>query len=131
MHDPLGHSLPMEAELNWPDDKEIEDLVDDSATEHTTDAGDADIKIKIDDDTLASPENNDNEKETTTAAATATATAPATRTRTRTATRTSFTMDDYFFQHFVRSCRNVSEATSYLEIFNYSVRLHPPFVRRS
>lgn len=30
-------------------------------------------------------------------------------------------MDDYFFQDFVRGCRNVVEATSYLEIFNYSV----------
>ncbi|KAF3769867.1 hypothetical protein M406DRAFT_248876 [Cryphonectria parasitica EP155] len=29
-------------------------------------------------------------------------------------------MDDYFFQDHVRSCRNVIEATSYLEIFNYS-----------
>lgn len=31
-------------------------------------------------------------------------------------------MDDYFFQNYVRACRNVSENTSYLEIFNYSVR---------
>ena len=31
------------------------------------------------------------------------------------------TMDDYFFQDYVRACRNVTEATSYLEIFNYSV----------
>lgn len=31
------------------------------------------------------------------------------------------TMDDYFFQDFVRACRNVVEPTSYLEIFNYSV----------
>lgn len=31
-------------------------------------------------------------------------------------------MDDYFFQNYVRDSRNVSESTSYLEIFNYSVR---------
>lgn len=34
-------------------------------------------------------------------------------------------MDDYFFQNHVRACRNVPEATSYLEIFNYSVRRRP------
>jgi hypothetical protein len=31
------------------------------------------------------------------------------------------TMDDYLFRHHVNECRPVSEATSYLEIFNYSV----------
>lgn len=31
-------------------------------------------------------------------------------------------MDDYFFQNYVQACKNVVEATSYLEIFNYSVR---------
>lgn len=36
------------------------------------------------------------------------------------------TMDDYFFKDFVRGCRNVAESTSYLEIFNYSVRFHVP-----
>lgn len=30
-------------------------------------------------------------------------------------------MDDYFFRNHVKACRNVSEDTSYLEIFNYSV----------
>lgn len=30
-------------------------------------------------------------------------------------------MDDYFFKQHVKACRNVSEDTSYLEIFNYSV----------
>lgn len=30
-------------------------------------------------------------------------------------------MDDYFFKNHVKACRNVSEDTSYLEIFNYSV----------
>lgn len=34
-------------------------------------------------------------------------------------------MDDYFFQNHVRACKNVAEATSYLEIFNYSVRCRP------
>ncbi|KAG6365156.1 hypothetical protein INS49_006763 [Diaporthe citri] len=29
-------------------------------------------------------------------------------------------MDDYFFKNHVKACRNVSEDTSYLEIFNYS-----------
>lgn len=33
------------------------------------------------------------------------------------------TMDDYFFKEYVRGCRNVVEDTSYLEIFNYSVRM--------
>ncbi len=32
-------------------------------------------------------------------------------------------MDDYMFRAHVLSCRNVAEKTSYLEIFNYSVRL--------
>lgn len=32
------------------------------------------------------------------------------------------TMDDYFFKEYVGACRNVVESTSYLEIFNYSVR---------
>lgn len=31
-------------------------------------------------------------------------------------------MDDYFFRNHVKACRNVAEDTSYLEIFNYSVR---------
>lgn len=31
-------------------------------------------------------------------------------------------MDDYFFKGHVNNCRNVIEDTSYLEIFNYSVR---------
>lgn len=35
---------------------------------------------------------------------------------------TTAEMDDYFFQHHVRASKNVSESTSYLEIFNYSVR---------
>lgn len=89
----------MEAELNWPDDKEVEDLLDDdSNTEHNTDLGDGEnIKIEIDNDDYPP------------------------RQTTATTPETSFTMDDYFFQHFVRSCRNVTEATSYLEIFNYSV----------
>lgn len=39
--------------------------------------------------------------------------------------RTTVGMDDYFFQNYVRACKNVSESTSYLEIFNYSVRLPP------
>lgn len=39
--------------------------------------------------------------------------------------RTTVGMDDYFFQNYVRACKNVSENTSYLEIFNYSVRLPP------
>jgi hypothetical protein len=30
-------------------------------------------------------------------------------------------MDDYFFKNHVKACRNVSEDTSYLEIYNYSV----------
>lgn len=32
-------------------------------------------------------------------------------------------MDDYFFKGHVDNCRNVTEDTSYLEIFNYSVWL--------
>lgn len=40
----------------------------------------------------------------------------------QTDTATFADMDDYFFQNFVRGCRNVSESTSYLEVFNYSVR---------
>lgn len=40
-------------------------------------------------------------------------------------------MEDYLFRHFVDECRVVHEATSYLEIFNYSVgglltHFHPP-----
>lgn len=100
--------LDMEAELNWPDDKEKDDLLDvdnESVTELTTDAGDGEIEIKIDDTLL-------DEKRTTTI----------TTTKTTASAGTSLTMDDYFFTHFVRSCKNVSEATSYLEIFNYSVR---------
>lgn len=31
-------------------------------------------------------------------------------------------MDDYMFRHFVEECRVVDEATSYMEILNYSVR---------
>lgn len=31
-------------------------------------------------------------------------------------------MDDYMFRHYVNECRTVDEVTSYLEIFNYSVR---------
>ena len=31
------------------------------------------------------------------------------------------TMDDYMFRSHVQNCRNVTEATSYLEILNYSV----------
>ncbi|PSR94268.1 hypothetical protein BD289DRAFT_385478 [Coniella lustricola] len=34
--------------------------------------------------------------------------------------RGSGNIDDYFFCDFVRACRNITEATSYLEIFNYS-----------
>lgn len=34
-------------------------------------------------------------------------------------------MDDYFFKSHVKNCRNVTEDTSYLEIFNYSVCLAP------
>lgn len=30
-------------------------------------------------------------------------------------------MDDYMFQWHVKGCKNVTEATTYLEIFNYSV----------
>ncbi len=30
-------------------------------------------------------------------------------------------MDDYMFRAHVKSCRNVVEKTSYLEILNYSV----------
>lgn len=36
---------------------------------------------------------------------------------------TTVSMDDYFFQNYVRACKNVTENTSYLEVFNYSVRL--------
>lgn len=90
----------MEPELNWPDDKEVQDpLDDDSNTERNTDVGDGE-NIKTDIDKDGSPPRQ-----------TTAATTPA----------TSLTMDDYFFQHFVRSCRNVTETTSYLEIFNYSV----------
>jgi len=32
-------------------------------------------------------------------------------------------MDDYLFETHVWNCKNVVEATSYLEILNYSVRL--------
>ena len=32
-------------------------------------------------------------------------------------------MDDYFFETHVRSCKEVEEHTSFLEIFNFSVRL--------
>lgn len=99
----------MEAGLNWPDEKEVKDILDDD----TTDEGDGEIQtekaeIGGDDDLLP-------QKTTTTPA-------PATP------TTTSLTMDDCFFQHFVRSCRNVSEATSYLEIFNYSVRRPASFL---
>lgn len=41
------------------------------------------------------------------------------------------TMDDYFFKEYVRACRNVVESTSYLEIFNYSVRLRASHPRRA
>lgn len=30
-------------------------------------------------------------------------------------------MDDYMFQSYVKDCKCVTEATSYLEILNYSV----------
>jgi Mg2+ and Co2+ transporter CorA len=33
-------------------------------------------------------------------------------------------MDDYMFRHFVNECRTVDEATTYLEIFNYSNPLY-------
>lgn len=33
-----------------------------------------------------------------------------------------FEMDDYMFRQYVDECRVVDEATSYVEIFNYSVR---------
>jgi hypothetical protein len=33
-------------------------------------------------------------------------------------------MDDYMFRYHVNECRQVTEATSYLEILNYSVRHH-------
>lgn len=94
MHEPRGNPLlPMEAGLNWPDDKDIKHLLDD-------------VDVDDIDDTTTS--------------------ASATTTTATTTTTTTSIMDDCFFQHFVRSCRNVSEATSYLEIFNYSVR--PPRV---
>lgn len=32
-------------------------------------------------------------------------------------------MDDYMFQYFVGECREVREATSYLEVLNYTVSL--------
>lgn len=32
-------------------------------------------------------------------------------------------MDDYMFRFYVDECRTVEEATSYLEILNYSVSL--------
>lgn len=32
-------------------------------------------------------------------------------------------MDDYMFRFYVDECRAVEETTSYMEIFNYSVRL--------
>ncbi|KAL1880606.1 hypothetical protein Daus18300_001217 [Diaporthe australafricana] len=38
-------------------------------------------------------------------------------------------MDDYFFKNHVKACRNVSEDTSYLEIFNYSGAFAPPKVK--
>jgi hypothetical protein len=41
------------------------------------------------------------------------------------------TMDDYMFKNHVRSCKNVEEPTSYLEILNYSVRLPPSDTRGS
>jgi hypothetical protein len=36
--------------------------------------------------------------------------------------RRQATMDDYMFQSYVKDCKCVTEATSYLEILNYSVR---------
>lgn len=36
-------------------------------------------------------------------------------------------MDEYLFRHFVDNCREVEEATSYVEILNYSVSGRPPF----
>jgi hypothetical protein len=38
-----------------------------------------------------------------------------------TETKQTVKMDDYFFKGHVTNCRNVTEETSYLEIFNYSV----------
>lgn len=35
-------------------------------------------------------------------------------------------MDDYMFHSHVNECRVVHEATSYVEIFNYTVRLGEP-----
>jgi hypothetical protein len=32
-------------------------------------------------------------------------------------------MDDYMFKTYVGRCRNVAEATTYLEIFTYSVSI--------
>lgn len=93
------------AELVWPDDKEIEEIVDeDSVTERNTESSGengADINISK---TSSIDKHDDDEKFQ----------------QRRTTTTTNLTMDDYFFQHYVRACRNVSEATSYLEIFNYS-----------
>jgi len=31
------------------------------------------------------------------------------------------TMDDYMFRYYIDECRVVEEATTYIEIFNYSV----------
>ena len=35
-------------------------------------------------------------------------------------------MDEYLFRQFLDECREVSEATSYVEILNYSVSGRPP-----
>jgi hypothetical protein len=35
-------------------------------------------------------------------------------------------MDDYLFRSYVKDCICVTEATSYLEIFNYSVSCWSP-----
>lgn len=40
-------------------------------------------------------------------------------------------MDEYLFRHFVDNCREVEEATSYVEILNYSVSGRPPSWRLS
>lgn len=39
-------------------------------------------------------------------------------------------MDDYMFRDYVTECKCVEEATSYLEIFNYTVSFHPFFLHQ-
>jgi len=39
-------------------------------------------------------------------------------------------MDDYMFRSYVQECKCVTEATSYLEILNYSVSCSKSFRKR-